>query len=66
MMFKEERRGVTALDDEGKITRDYMQVCETFLQMIELKQAENLKALTAKVEQRERIFENIKSEINKH
>lgn len=66
MMFKEERRSVKALDEEELITAEYMQVCDTFLQMIELKQNENLKMLTQKVEQRERIFENIKSEINKH
>ena len=45
-MFKEERRAVTALNANGSITREYWQVCETFIQMIELKQSENLRMLT--------------------
>ena len=31
MLFKEERRAVTALDSEENITREYWQVCETFI-----------------------------------
>ena len=64
--FKEERRAVTALDANGVITREYWDVCETFIQMIELKQSENLRMLTEKVDFQERVFENIKSEINHH
>ena len=45
-LFKEERRAVTALDANGIITREYWQVCETFIQMIEVKQSENLRMLT--------------------
>ena len=51
MMFKEERRTVTALDSNEQITREYWQVCETFLQIIELKQIDNLKALTQNADQ---------------
>lgn len=46
MMFKDERRAVTALDANDVITREYWQVCETFIQMLELKQSENLRMLT--------------------
>ena len=66
MLFKEERRDVKALDVNEEITQDYWQVCETFLQMIELKQSENLKMLTQNSDFQERVFENIKSEINTH
>ena len=45
-LFKEERRAVAALDANGIITREYWQVCETFIQMIEVKQSENLRMLT--------------------
>ena len=31
MMFKEERRSITALDEDEHITEDYWQVCETFI-----------------------------------
>lgn len=31
MLFKEERRAVTALDANESITREYQQVCETFI-----------------------------------
>ena len=66
MMFKEERRSITALDEDEHIREEYWQVCETFIQMIEIKQTENLKMLTHDVEQQERVIENIKSEINTH
>ena len=47
MMFKEERRMVNAaLDIDKRINSDYWQVCETFLQLLELKQIENIKILT--------------------
>lgn len=46
MLFKEERRAVTALDADGIITAEYWQVCDQFNQMIEVKQIENLKLLT--------------------
>ena len=65
-LFKEERRAVTALDNNGCITREYWQVCETFIQMIEVKQSENLRMLTQNSDFQERVFENIKSEINTH
>ena len=64
--FKEERRAVTALDANGVITQEYWNVCETFIQMIELKQSENLRMLTSNSDFQERVFENIKSEINAH
>ena len=39
MMFKEERRTINAaLDIDKRINSDYWQVCETFLQLLELKQ----------------------------
>ena len=47
MMFKEERRTINAaLDIDKRINSDYWQVCETFLQLLELKQIENIKILT--------------------
>ena len=64
--FKEERRAITALDANGVITRDYWDCCETFIQTLELKQSENLRMLTANSDFQERVFENIKSEINHH
>ena len=64
MQFKEERRQYQALDDREQITREYWQVCETFIQMIELKQIENLKILTAGARNQDQVHENIKSEIN--
>ena len=35
-----------ALDIDKRINSDYWQVCETFLQLLELKQIENIKILT--------------------
>ena len=46
MLFKEERRQVKALYANDVITPEYLQVCDTFLQMISLKQSENLRMLT--------------------
>ena len=46
MLFKQERRSVTALDENEQITDEYWQVCETFIEMIEVKQNENLRMLT--------------------
>jgi len=46
MSFKEERRLVSdAIDENDEISREYWQVCDQFLQMLELKQAENLSML---------------------
>ena len=55
-----------ALDPGEQITTEYWHVCESFIQMIEVKQNENLRMLTSNSEQQELIFENIKSEINTH
>ena len=55
-----------ALDAGEQITTEYWHVCESFIQMIEVKQNENLRMLTSNSEQQELIFENIKSEINTH
>jgi len=37
LLFKEERRAVKALDEDGRITEEYWQVCDQFNQMIEIK-----------------------------
>ena len=37
---------MTALDANEQITDEYWQVCETFIEMIEVKQNENLRMLT--------------------
>jgi len=37
MLFKQERRAVAALDANEIITQEYWQICETFIQMIEVK-----------------------------
>ena len=66
MNFKEERRQFEPLDAEGLITSDYWQVCEQFLQMLDIKQSENLKLLLKDAEDQGRITENIKSEINNY
>lgn len=64
MDFKEQRRMVTqALDQYGQITREYWDVCDSFLQMLDLKQSENLRMLLKGAADQERIQENIKSEI---
>ena len=55
-----------ARDAGEQITTGYWHVCESFIQMIEVKQNENLRMLTSNSEQQELIFENIKSEINTH
>jgi len=64
MHFKEERRSLQYLDASGYITNEYWQICDTFCQMMEVKQLENLKLLTKDSQEQERIYENIKSEIN--
>lgn len=66
MNFKDERRQVEPLDADGYITTDYWQVCEQFLQMLDIKQSENLKQLIREYEDPGRITESIKSEINNY
>ena len=66
MNFKDERRQVEPLDADGYITADYWQVCEQFLQMLDIKQSENLKQLIREYEDPGRITESIKSEINNY
>ena len=55
-----------AMDANEQITTDYWHVFESFIQMIEEKQNENLKMLSSNSEQQDLIFENIKSEIDYH
>ena len=51
MSFKEERRRVfSTLDANDKITDDYWYICESFIQMMEVKQSANLRILTANSE----------------
>ena len=66
MLFKQERRILTALDANEQITPDYWQVCESFIEMIEVKQLENLRILTQDSDQHDNVLENIKSDINFH
>ena len=60
MMFKLERRRVDpALDSNDKITDEYWYICESFLQMMEVKQSANLRILTANTESERIIQEEI-------
>ena len=63
IQFKEERRQIESLNAYGQISTEYWQICEMFLQLIEIKQSENLRKL-AQTNQPDKVMENIKTEID--